>query len=191
MNTVTVTINGVEYNLKGEENEEYLLQVASYVDRKLKGILDTNSKLGVASAAILTAINTTDEFIKINSKAEEIGKKYENSLQNEKRLNEQIESLNKQLRIIEELNSELQKKSKNRIDDSKIKEKDKEILKLKEEIKITEETAKQYIEENNVLKLENKELKTQAQTAKYKVIDLQNKLIESQIDLARAKKMMK
>lgn len=191
MNTVTVTINGVEYNLKGEENEEYLLQVASYVDRKLKGILDTNSKLGVASAAILTAINTTDEFIKINSKAEEIEKKYENSLQNEKRLNEQIESLNKQLRIIEELNSELQKKSKNRIDDSKIKEKDKEILKLKEEIKITEETAKQYIEENNVLKLENKELKTQAQTAKYKVIDLQNKLIESQIDLARAKKMMK
>lgn len=190
MNTVTVNINGVEYNLKGEESEEYLQKVASYVDKKLKGILETNDKLGISSATILTAINTADEIIKANSKTEELEKKYENSLQNEKRLNEQIENLKKQLKVTEELNSELQKKTKKGIAENEIREKEKVISKFKEEMKITEETAKKHIEENKALKLENKELKAQAQSAKYKVIDLQNKLIENQIDLARARKML-
>ena len=38
MNTVTVKINGMEYNLKGKEDEKYLLEVADYVDGKFKEI---------------------------------------------------------------------------------------------------------------------------------------------------------
>ena len=40
MNVITVKINGLEYNLKGEESEEYLHKVAIYADKKIKGILD-------------------------------------------------------------------------------------------------------------------------------------------------------
>ena len=36
MNTVTVIINDVEYNLRGKEDEKYLLDVAAYVDTKIK-----------------------------------------------------------------------------------------------------------------------------------------------------------
>lgn len=36
MATVTVTINGVEYNLKGHEDGEYLKKVAEYVEEKHK-----------------------------------------------------------------------------------------------------------------------------------------------------------
>lgn len=36
MNTVTVKINGMEYNLKGKEDDEYLLKVSEYVDVNLK-----------------------------------------------------------------------------------------------------------------------------------------------------------
>ncbi|MCS4522060.1 cell division protein ZapA [Clostridium botulinum] len=34
MNIITVKINGVEYNLKGEEQEDYLHKVARYVDKR-------------------------------------------------------------------------------------------------------------------------------------------------------------
>ena len=44
MNTVTVIINGVEYNLRGKEDEKYLLDVAAYVDTKIKEISGTNKK---------------------------------------------------------------------------------------------------------------------------------------------------
>ena len=33
---VTVNINGKDYNLKGRDNEEYLRQVAEYVDGKME-----------------------------------------------------------------------------------------------------------------------------------------------------------
>ena len=35
MNTVTVVINGIEYNLRGKEDERYLSEVAAYVDTKI------------------------------------------------------------------------------------------------------------------------------------------------------------
>ena len=38
MNVVSVKINGVVYNLKGEENQDYLLKVAKYADQKMKDI---------------------------------------------------------------------------------------------------------------------------------------------------------
>ena len=47
---------------------------------------------------------------------------------------------------------------------------------------------KSNVETENKLKAENKELKFQVQSAKYKIIDLQNRLIDNQIDLAKAKK---
>ncbi|WP_431021618.1 cell division protein ZapA, partial [Clostridium saudiense] len=45
MNTVTVIINGVEYNLRGKEDEKYLLDVAAYVDTKIREISGSNKKL--------------------------------------------------------------------------------------------------------------------------------------------------
>ena len=57
MNTVTVIINDVEYNLRGKEDEKYLLDVAAYVDTKIKEISGTNKKLSTSSAAVLTAVN--------------------------------------------------------------------------------------------------------------------------------------
>ena len=51
-----------------------------------------------------------------------------------------------------------------------------------------EETAEKYVEKNNQLKAENKEARFNLQTTKYKVLDLQNKLMESQINVAKEKK---
>ncbi|WP_027634259.1 cell division protein ZapA [Clostridium hydrogeniformans] len=72
MNKVTVEINGMEYNLKGEENREYLINVANYVDSKIKNLIDGNKKLSTASSAILTAMNSVDEMFKARDEAKEI-----------------------------------------------------------------------------------------------------------------------
>lgn len=72
MNKVTVDINGIEYNLKGEETEEYLIKLAKQVDEKIKKILSLNDKLSTASASILTAINFADEYLKISEELNDI-----------------------------------------------------------------------------------------------------------------------
>ncbi len=80
MNTVTVNINGVDYNLRGKEVETYLQEVASFVDGKIREISVTNNKLSIGSAAVLTAINIADELFKCNEELSEITKK-RNSLE--------------------------------------------------------------------------------------------------------------
>lgn len=75
MNTVTVKINGVEYNLKGKEDGKYLLDVAGYVDGKFREISANNSKLGTSSVAVLAALNIADELFKCDLEIEDITKK--------------------------------------------------------------------------------------------------------------------
>lgn len=80
MNTVTVTINGVEYNLRGKEDERYLFDVAAYVDTKIREISGSNKKLSTSSAAVLTAVNIADELFKCDLEIGNITKK-KNSLE--------------------------------------------------------------------------------------------------------------
>lgn len=80
MNTVTVIINGVEYNLRGKEDERYLSDVAAYVDTKIREISGSNKKLSTSSAAVLTAVNIADELFKCDLEIGNITKK-KNSLE--------------------------------------------------------------------------------------------------------------
>ncbi|CAB1251770.1 cell division protein ZapA [Clostridium sp. MT-14] len=188
MNVVTVFINGIEYNLKGDEQEEYLHKVASYVDKKVKNILENNSKLSTSSAAILSALNVADDMLKVQNNNDELSKQVRELKKVEKVYEDQINSLKKQLKYTEELNGEFKEKLKKAESDDQLKEKDKQIEKLKEEIEIIKETTQKYIKENTKIIEENKELKFQVQSGKYKIIDLQHKLIENQINLAKEKK---
>jgi cell division protein ZapA len=190
MNVISVNINGMEYNLRGEENEEYLHKVARQVDKKLKHILSSNSKLSLSSAAVLTALNAVDDMFKCDLAYSELEKEAEKLSTSSKSKTEELETLRKQLKYLEEYNSELQSKLKNMSDEDYLKEKKEIIENLNNELKITEENAKDYLNERNSLKSENKELKFQLQSYKYKTMDLKNKLIENGIELTKAKKAM-
>ena len=137
MNKLTVKINGMEYALKGEEKEEYLLKIASYVDKKLKNITDINPRLDTTSAAVLTAVNTIDEMFKQKQAYEEVAKEKEEFEKSEIAFHEEIKNLKKELDELKDM---------------------------------------------------NKEMKFQNQSAKYKILDLQQKLMNSQIDVAKTKK---
>lgn len=188
MNIVTVKINGVEYNLKGEEQEEYLHKVAGYVDKKVKNILENNSKLSTASAAILSAVNVVDDMFKKQNEYEKFLEKVEQIQKSQKTYQEEIESLKGQLKHMQEYNTELQLKLKNDINTQCLQQKEEEINSIKKEMEVLQEVARKHMKENIELKSQNKEIKFQLQSAKYKLMDLQHKLIENQINLVKEKK---
>lgn len=187
MNVITVKINGIEYNLKGDESEEYLHRVANYVDKRLRTVMENNNKLSASSAAILTAINAADDFFKYEKYYDEAMNKVKRLIENEENMREQIESLKKQLMHLENYNKELQNKI-NVLKSENKKDIEEELLNIKKEMEVLQQTAKNYLKENNDLKIANKELKFQLQTSKYKLIDVQHKLLENQIDLVKIKK---
>lgn len=187
MNVVTVTINGIEYNLKGEEKEEYLHKVAGYVDKKIKNIMNTNEKLSTASAAVLTAVNIVDELFKYDKSYSEITLKVEKMLKNEKLLTEQIHVYKKNIIDLENHSEDLQKKLKEDLNQILFKQMQEELVKLNKEIILLQEATLKTTADNKALKSENKELKVQVQSAKFKFIGLQNKLIDTEKDLTKYK----
>jgi cell division protein ZapA len=60
-----VSIMGQEYRLRGTEPEEYIKQLAAYVDRKLRQILQKYPNLSLNKAAVLAAMHIADEFHKL------------------------------------------------------------------------------------------------------------------------------
>ena len=81
MSSVIVKINGIEYNLKGQEDEKYMKSVAEYVNTKIMELLDKNPKLNQPSATVLAAINISDELYKSDMEYEVLAEKY-NSIKN-------------------------------------------------------------------------------------------------------------
>ncbi|MDP4091071.1 MAG: cell division protein ZapA [Bacillota bacterium] len=189
MNIVTVRINGIEYNLKGEEKEEYLHKVAGVVDKKIKSLMDNNPRLNLSSAAVLTAVNAIDDLFKCDQAYKDLCRELEDLEKRECEYKEQIESLKSQLGQLKQINDELVEKIN--IDNKEVllKGKDAEIAGLKDSIDELKDTAEKYLSDVNAYKAENKEMKFQLQSARYKIIDLQNKLVENQINLVKVKKM--
>lgn len=60
----TVRIDGHDYVLAGEESEEYMHEVAIYVDRKMSEIHKQFKHLSTSMVAVLSAINIADELLK-------------------------------------------------------------------------------------------------------------------------------
>ena len=62
-NRVTVSICGEEYTFVAEEAPSYMQKVGAYVGTKMDEML-TGAKVGRTDAAVLTAVNLTDELFK-------------------------------------------------------------------------------------------------------------------------------
>lgn len=188
MNIITVKINGVEYNLKGEEQEDYLHKVARYVDKKISHILDNNPKLSTSSAAILTAINAVDDGLKKDDDIEKLQLQVDKLEEIQHHQNLKLEEMRKLLEEQKEKNKELEHNVEFKDIEDPLKENKEKIDKLEEQMSLMEKTAKKYMEESNKSKIQNKELKFQLQSSKYKILDLEKKLMDSQLNLVKEKK---
>ena len=70
-NRVSVTICDDEYTLVADESADYMERVAAYVSGKMSEIL-VSAKVGRSDAAVLTAVNITDELFKIQAADEQL-----------------------------------------------------------------------------------------------------------------------
>lgn len=205
MNVITIKINGMEYCLRGEEKEEYLRTVEKYVDKKIKNIIENNEKLSTADAAILTALNVADDMFKTGYENDELIDEIEDYKKRERDLKDQLQNAKNEIEGIKKkdqieynkLNEKLLKESneKNEIlaevkELKNLKEKNTQVEELTEQLAVMENEIKKYKNMYEKNASENKDLKFTIHSLKYKVIDLENKYLENQINLAKTKKQI-
>ncbi|WP_101773125.1 cell division protein ZapA [Peptostreptococcus faecalis] len=75
MNKVSVTIDGIEYQITGEKKEAEIVKVAKYIDSELRKISKAAPSLSKTSAAILTSVNIADKLFDNMSENEELKNK--------------------------------------------------------------------------------------------------------------------
>ena len=59
---IRVNIFGSEYVLKASENQEYIINIAKFVDEKMRAIDKSNAINSKSKVAILTALNIAEEL---------------------------------------------------------------------------------------------------------------------------------
>ena len=128
---VTVNINGKDYNLKGKDNEKYLIDIAEYVDGKIKEITSKNKFLSTGDAAVLAAVNIADELNETDKENIEM-KKIKISLEER---NQTLSDTIKELRENAEKSQEKKRILVNQLND-KINELRNETSKLRESNKL-------------------------------------------------------
>ena len=70
-NRVVITICGEEYTLVADETSAYMQKVGSCVSDKMIEVMN-DAKVGRTDAAVLTAVNLTDELFKSQAAAEQL-----------------------------------------------------------------------------------------------------------------------
>lgn len=69
---VTVDIFNRSYTIIGEEDEQHLSRVAGLVNEKMKEIHEKNRSLDTSRLAVLTAVNTMNDYVKLKKEHEKL-----------------------------------------------------------------------------------------------------------------------
>jgi cell division protein ZapA len=69
-NVVQVQIFGHSYTIRGEADQDYIMGVASYVDRKMREITEKLPVASLSKVAILASLNIADELFKERARNE-------------------------------------------------------------------------------------------------------------------------
>src|SRR5436853_6775116 len=69
-NLVQVSIFGHSYTIRGEADQDYILGVAAYVDRKMREVTEKLPVASLSKVAILASLNIADELFKERAQRE-------------------------------------------------------------------------------------------------------------------------
>ena len=106
-NKVKVLIRGAEYTLVTAEPAEYVQRVAVRVDRKLSEIMKENPQLSNVMGAMLTAINVSDEYIKLEDSMDNLRKQVTEYAKNESRMSAELDEKTSKIEALEKQVQEL------------------------------------------------------------------------------------
>jgi cell division protein ZapA len=73
--SVKVTIVGEEYTIRSDEPAEHTRAVAKYVDETIRGVMNAGATVESHKAAILAALQITDELFKTQDGREQLGER--------------------------------------------------------------------------------------------------------------------
>ncbi|MEG1254738.1 cell division protein ZapA [Clostridium sp.] len=199
MSIITVKINGMEYNLRGEENDEYLQMIGQYVDNKINTLLFKNSKISRPDATILAAINLGDEVFKNKEAYERANENYKMISKEQKELISEIEGIKRDFEDVRKENEDLKKSLEVLSESAVSKEAEKqsvelnnEITYLKEQLEIMEQLVQELKKDNNKKNGSNKKLLSEKTDLKYQLLSkvgtiekLNNELQHKNIELMK------
>ncbi|GIN71305.1 cell division protein ZapA [Bacillus sp. J14TS2] len=69
---VSVVIHGKQYTITGTESPDHMKDVAEIVDQKMNEINSINPNLNTETLAVLTAVNSVHEYMKLQEEYERI-----------------------------------------------------------------------------------------------------------------------
>ena len=81
MNQIRLTVGGVKYTVKSDENAEYLNALGNELEDRLRRITKRNPTLSTTMVAIIAALEASDEAKKAKDELFTIKKKNENNKQ--------------------------------------------------------------------------------------------------------------
>jgi len=70
--TVKIQIYDQSYNVNADGNEEYLHDLAAYVDGKMRSIAESTHMVDSLKVAVLAALNIADETFQMRKRQQEI-----------------------------------------------------------------------------------------------------------------------
>ncbi len=77
MGSIEIHILGQKYTIKGDEPEEYIQQLAGYVQEKIRDVYNNSPNITPLKASILAAVTIADELHKLKNEQENIAKSIE------------------------------------------------------------------------------------------------------------------
>lgn len=107
-NKVYVRIAGKDYTLMGVESDEYIQRIAMYIDKKMNEILKVNNKLSTSMAAVLTAVNVADDYVKAHESEHHLKKELKHAYEELEKLRNENQRLNTENSAITSRSTNLQ-----------------------------------------------------------------------------------
>lgn len=95
-NKITVSIAGQEYTIVAEESEEYVKRCAALLDRQVKEVM-AGTHLGRSDAAVLTAMNLTDQLLKEQETDDALRRQIKESLDENARLKMELSEARREI----------------------------------------------------------------------------------------------
>lgn len=194
MKKVSVTIDGIEYQIVGDREEAEIVKVAKYIDTKLKDIKENAPSLSKADAAILTSINIADELFheevikeELENKIESLKKGYDSTTEGvEKEFDSVLLKLEEAEKNASEFEKEVSRLKK------LVEEKERENESLKEvsarnaasKVKTVDEDSEKKIKS---LEMKLKEMEKKVAVAESMATEFQNKAYNLQLNYEELK----
>ncbi|MFA7411395.1 MAG: cell division protein ZapA [Tissierellaceae bacterium] len=162
---INIIIDGRNFTVVGSESEEYVINLAYYVDKKIKEVSGKNDKLCQTMSATLAALNIADELQRTKGKLEELESQAKGPLERYDDLTSELEDAKATIRDLQDSNRIYKEQLLNE--------------------QLGRENAVKEIEKNKrALELKEKELVDNQKMIK----SLQDKIFDNQIELIETKK---